>query len=73
MVANTLRDTLSAWVTTGQKGFIPMVDTAKGFVKALRNDPKLGINHGVRRWFGRLLPHRARGRAQAIESKDERG
>ena len=41
MVANTLRDTLSAWVTTGQKGFIPLVDTAKGFVKALRNDPSL--------------------------------
>ena len=41
MLANTLRDTLSAWVTTGQKGFIPVVDTAKGFVKALREDPSL--------------------------------
>ena len=41
MIANTLRDTLSAWVTTGQKGFIPLIDTAKGFAKALREDPSL--------------------------------
>ena len=41
MLANAVRDTLSAWVATGQKGFIPVVDTAKGFVKALNNDPSL--------------------------------
>lgn len=39
MVANGIRDTLAAWVTTGQKGFRPGLDSMKGFVKALRADP----------------------------------
>lgn len=41
MVANALRDTLSAWVVTGQKGFVPGRDSVAGFVKSLRSDASL--------------------------------
>ena len=41
MLANSFRDTLAAYVGTGQKGFIPVYSTLKGFVQALRNDQSL--------------------------------
>ncbi len=41
MIANFLRDTTSAWVVAGQKGFTPGVDSLRGFVKALKEDDSL--------------------------------
>jgi len=41
MVANVLRDTMSAWVVSGQKGLIPGVDTVKGFKKAIMGSASL--------------------------------
>lgn len=38
MMRNLLRDTVHSKVVTGSK-FTPGIDTAKGFVKSLRNDP----------------------------------
>ena len=40
MLANAIRDTLSAWVTT-DTGLRPGFDTVNGFVKAVRESPEL--------------------------------
>ena len=40
MMRNFIRDTLHSWVVTGQD-FIPFVDSAKGFMRSLREDPTL--------------------------------
>jgi len=40
MARNVVRDTLAAWVVTGQKGLIPGKSTVQGAIKAMReNDP----------------------------------
>ena len=40
MMRNFIRDTLHSWVVTGQD-FIPFVDSAKGFMRSMREDPTL--------------------------------
>ena len=42
MLANFMRDTVSSWVVTGQKGFKPGIDSVRGFAKALKGDTVLG-------------------------------
>lgn len=44
MAANGLRDTLAAYVTTGQKGFRPFVDSLRGFRKALDEDDPIKLD-----------------------------
>lgn len=44
MAANGVRDTLAAYVTTGQKGFKPFVDSMRGFAKALKEDDPIKLD-----------------------------
>ena len=45
MIANMIRDTMSAWVITGGN-FIPVVDTLRGFFKETETLEKLGVVGG---------------------------
>ena len=46
MLANMLRDTLSAWVTSGAR-FVPVASTLKNFVKSTEELEMLGVVGGV--------------------------
>ena len=45
IVANMIRDTMSAWVTTGGS-FVPVIDTLKNFFREVETLEKLGIAGG---------------------------
>lgn len=72
MLANIMRDSLHSWVVTGH-GFTPGVDTMKGFVQSLRNDPSamaIMAGGGGGGHFYAAAPEKVR---RALETHDFKG